>query len=377
MSDPGGRPIRVLLFSPDPSLGGGVVEFNEILLRTLGPRFEAERFVIGRRPGSFGRIFRVLVPLRDAFRLAHCLLRSHHDVYHFNPSLDPRAVLRDGLFLLVLRIFRRRNVLVFFRGWNPHYFRSIASSAVRRRLFLATYGRAARLLVLSSSFAGDLASIGIDPSRIHLLTTMFDGGVLKKVRRNRIDAAIWILFLARFETSKGMYDLLEAFKSVRGKHRNTVLILAGDGVESAPARAWCRKNGLQDSVRFPGYITGNEKAQLLVDSDIFALPSYHQEGCPNALLEAMGAGLPVVVTPVGGIPDVVTNGVNGLILQAHDPAGLDEALERLIQDPALRAEMGNRNRDKAWREYEAQSVTDKLERHYESLAGVELSPHDS
>ena len=367
MSAPGDRPIRVLLFSPDPSLGGGVVEFNEILLQKLGPRFEAERFVIGRRPGSFGRIFRVLVPLGDAFRLAGVLLRRHHDVYHFNPSLDPRAVMRDGLFLIVLRIFRRRNVLIFFRGWNPHYFRNIVSSRFRRRLFLSVYGRAARLLVLSSSFAGDLATIGIDPARIHVLTTMFDGGVLRKVRRNRTDAAIWILFLARFETSKGMYDLLEAFKGVHGRHRNTVLILAGNGVESAPVRAWCQKNGLQGCVQFPGYITGVEKAQLLVDSDIFVLPTYHHEGCPNALLEAMGAGLPAVVTAVGGIPDVVTNGVNGLVVQPRDPAGLLGALRELIQDPVLRAEMGNRNRDKAWREYESQSVTGKLERHYEDL----------
>jgi glycosyltransferase involved in cell wall biosynthesis len=275
--------------------------------------------------------------------------------------------MRDGLFLLVLQMFRRKNVLVFFRGWNPGYFAQIMSSAVRRHLFFSLYGSARRLLVLSSTFAGDLTSIGIDPAKVHVLTTMFDGKLLQTVMRHREDAAVWILFLARFEASKGMYELLEAFRSVSERNVSVRLILAGNGVEAAPARAWCHQNGLQDRVRFPGYVSGAEKAQLLADSDIFVLPSFHHEGCPNAVLEAMGAGLPLVVTPVGGIPDIVQDGVHGLVIRPHDPVGLVAALQRLIADPKLRAEMGRRNRDKAWQDYEAQPVTAKLARHYFEL----------
>lgn len=358
------RSIKVLLFSPDTSWGGGVVEFNELLTRKLDSRFDVQRFAIGRRPGLFGRFFRMLMPIFDALRLARCLVRCRHDVYHLNPSMVPRALARDGLFMMVLRMFRRQNVLVFFRGWDPQYFARIASSAIRRNLFVSLYSRAKRLLVLSSSFARDLSSIGVDPAKVQVLTTMFDGSILRTVVRRRPDRAVWILFLARFEASKGIFELLDAFKRVRDANEDISLILAGDGVEATSARAWCNHNGMQDQVRFTGYISGTAKAQLLIDSDIFVLPTFHNEGCPNALLEAMGAGLPVVATPVGGIPEVVADGVNGILVQPRDPAALAGALQRLIHDPALRAEMGQRNRKKAWDNYEAESVTSALASHY-------------
>jgi len=112
MSIPKQCPIKVLLFSSEPSLGGGVAAFDELFRRKLSASIQAEQFLAGRRPGFFGRTFRAVVPFYDAIRLAWLLTVRRHDVYHLNPSLVPRAIIRDGLFLLVLRLFRRRQVLV-------------------------------------------------------------------------------------------------------------------------------------------------------------------------------------------------------------------------------------------------------------------------
>jgi glycosyltransferase involved in cell wall biosynthesis len=372
------QPLKVLVFSPEPSLGGGVVEFSAVLQRRLGPDVQADWFLTGRRPGAVGKALRAIMPFVDAFRLAALLGRERHDVYHLNPSVVPRSVFRDGLFLLVLRMFRRGPVLVFFRGWDAGFFGRIAASPALLRLFRWVYGYADRLLVLASTFAEDLAAAGFPPETVHSLTTMFDGDLFAHAPRVRPpeDGEIRILFMARFIAAKGLFELLEAFQRLaRDDHRLT-LLLAGDGEERARAEAWCRDRGLQERVRFPGYVGGTDKALTLVNSDIFALPSRHGEGCPNALLEAMAAGLPVVVTPVGGIPDIVRDGLQGLVIPTGSIDALEAALRRLVEDPALRGKMGRRNREEAWKHFEANAVIARLESHYLSLA-IGTHPHDA
>ena len=357
----------VLLFAPRSAVGGGVVNFTRVLERNLDTTFETEKFIIGQRAGLSGKFLRVLMPLYDALRLARVLSRRRHDVYHVNPSLVPRAVLRDGLYLLVLRAFRRPNVLVFIHGWNEDYYSRLVASRSGRFLFRLAYGHAARILVLASSFASKLDNLGLDPARIRVITTMFEGASLGQGGKTRNDGEIRILFLARFVAEKGIYQLLDAFREVVARHPQAVLVMAGDGPERQRAETWAATHGLADKVQFPGYLEGDEKARLLLDSDIFALPSYHGEGCPVALLEAMGAGLPVVVTPVGGIPDIVRDGVNGIVLEGTDTRSIAEALLRLIQDENMRHSMGRRNRDEAWRKYEAGRVTGRIAGQYAEL----------
>jgi glycosyltransferase involved in cell wall biosynthesis len=362
------RPLKVLIFSPEPSLGGGVVEFSQVLRQRLGPDVKADWFQTGRRPGPLGKALRAVMPFIDAWRLALRLARERHDVYHLNPSFVPRAVFRDALFLLVLKLYRRQPVLVFFRGWDPAFFRRIAATPSLLRAFRWVYGHAACILVLGSSFARDLENIGFDPDKVHTLTTMFDGELFRGAVRRREDDHIQVLFLARFIAAKGLFELLEAFRRISRDYPGLVLVLAGDGEEYERARAWCARRGIEQQVMFPGYVGGAAKAQRLLDADIFVLPSAHGEGCPNALLEAMGAGLPLVVTAVGGIPDIVREGVNGLVVPPRDVDALAAALRGLIDDPGLRQRMGNANREEAWRLYEATAVTGRVESHYLSLA---------
>ncbi len=364
MSIPKQCPIKVLLFSSEPSLGGGVAAFDELFRRKLSASIQAEQFLAGRRPGFLGRTFRAVVPFYDAIRLAWLLTVRRHDVYHLNPSLVPRAIIRDGLFLLVLRLFRRRQVLVFIRGWDAKFYEQIARSRSFRFLFRSVYGLATRVLVLASGFPENLAALGVQRNRVHTISTMFDGDLFRDVTRKREDDMVVVVFLARFVAAKGIYQLLEGFRQASLRSPNIVLIMAGDGPEAQAARDWCARKNLQHRVRFPGHVEGTEKAQLLMDADIFVLPSYHGEGCPNALLEAMGAGLPVIVTPVGGIPDVVQNGVNGLVIGTRDSDAVAVAIKHLADHASLRSEMGKRNRAEAWQRYEANSVTQLLEAHY-------------
>ena len=105
---------------------------------------------------------------------------------------------------------------------------------------------------------------------------------------------------------------------------------------------------------------------LLAQGDAFLLTS-QQEAFGNVILEAMAAGLPVITTPVGGIPDIITNGQNGILLDQVTPQTIATAIKHLFQDESLSSQMGNNNKIQAWNNYEASIVTKKIESFYIQL----------
>jgi glycosyltransferase involved in cell wall biosynthesis len=116
------------------------------------------------------------------------------------------------------------------------------------------------------------------------------------------------------------------------------LVLAGSGPEEARLRQYARDAGLAREVAFVGPAYGEHKAQLLAQADALALASY-SEGLPYSLLEAMAAGVVPIVTSVGAVPDVVTEGEHGLLVAPRDAEALADAISRLAGDRATLARM--------------------------------------
>jgi glycosyltransferase involved in cell wall biosynthesis len=139
-----------------------------------------------------------------------------------------------------------------------------------------------------------------------------------------------VLFLGKIAPEKGVFDLLEALALVRARLPGTRLVLAGEG-DTSEARMRADALGLHDSVELPGWISGARKEQLLRDTSVFALPSYF-ECMPMSLLEAMAIGIPCVASDVGGIPDIVSDGVEAALTPPGDVTALAQALERLLVD---------------------------------------------
>ncbi len=135
------------------------------------------------------------------------------------------------------------------------------------------------------------------------------------------------------------------------------LVLVGDGPARESLAALATELGVTDRVAFRGHI--DDPATVFADGDVFALPSA-AEAHPLALLQAMSAGLPVVATRVGGIPDVVRDGVDGLLVDAGDPAAVTTALRRLVTDVELRASMGASARDRVVAEFSLARCVDRL-----------------
>ena len=144
-----------------------------------------------------------------------------------------------------------------------------------------------------------------------------------------------ILFLGWLEEFKGVFELLEAARIMRDAKIEFHLVFGGDGAALPKALNFVEQHALKELVSFAGWVDEAAKTSLLKSSQIFVLPSW-SEGLPNAMIEAMSAGLACVVTKVGMIPDYAVQGRDALIVEPKDVAGIADALKTLVCDPKLR-----------------------------------------
>lgn len=174
-----------------------------------------------------------------------------------------------------------------------------------------------------------------------------------------------VLFLGRLVREKGVYELLRAFHSICRSRPGLALVLCGIGPEEAGLRRLALDLGIASKVIFPGWVDDIRRSELFAEASVFALPSY-AEGLPMSILEAMVAGVPVVATAVGGIPDMLDHGACGLLVPPRDEVQLTEALARALDAP--QAQLGVSRAAQRVRElYAADAVLRQLRSEYAGL----------
>ncbi len=148
-----------------------------------------------------------------------------------------------------------------------------------------------------------------------------------------------ILFLGWLEEFKGVFELLEAARLLYDSKIEFHLVFGGDGAALPKALDFVERHVMKEVVSFSGWVDEEAKESLLKSSQIFVLPTW-SEGLPNAMIEAMSAGLACVVTKVGMIPDYVVQGRDALLVDPKDVSGIAGALKILVCDPKLREKIG-------------------------------------
>jgi len=156
----------------------------------------------------------------------------------------------------------------------------------------------------------------------------------------QIDRRKIVLFMSRLHPVKGLELVIEALKSLSGGRDDFVLVIAGEGSRAyeEKLRHMVQSSGLSNRVIFAGFVDGETKRALLSDADIFVLPS-HQENFGMAIVEAMAAGLPVIVSDQVNIHHEIRDAGAGLVSRL-DSAELVPAMKRLLDDDSLRRQMG-------------------------------------
>lgn len=174
-----------------------------------------------------------------------------------------------------------------------------------------------------------------------------------------------IVSIGRLIEKKGFADLIRACALLTARRRGFVCEIIGEGPLEAALRAQIAEAGLEGVVRLTGPQTQAEIALRLAHATIFVLPCTQEEGggmdnLPTVIMEAMAAGLPVISTPVAGVPEMVVPDVNGELVPEHDPVAICAALERLISDPVLARRLGDRGRQIAQEKFSIEGSARQL-----------------
>jgi glycosyltransferase involved in cell wall biosynthesis len=168
-----------------------------------------------------------------------------------------------------------------------------------------------------------------------------------------------LIFVGWLEEFKGLTELLQAVRVVRDEGYDFDLTLAGRGDAERSAKTFVEENCLSERVHFAGWVEADDLRTLLDQHNIFVLPSW-AEGLPNSMIEAMAAGLAVVITRVGMVPDFVIDGEHALLVPTKAPDLLAQALLRVVDDTALREKLARNGYALASREFAVEPAVGKL-----------------
>ena len=360
--------VSVLVSGPLPPPYGGMTIYCQDYLKTsLTSEFNiifCKSNLIN--PGTQNRFARTFLKLINhaciTAVLIVMLILKRPRIAHIHTNSYTGFYAKSFLVLVCRMCFVKTVLHIHGGGFKKFYNDSggIARRIIRRLLKLNS-----KLLVLSNMWRDYFISIGIKTDRIEVIpNSVFLPELFRKDERS---GRITILFLALFQKNKGIYELVDVIIRRRDLLNTCQFILAGPEKEEWHSIAsLLSKSGLSKEVKMPGLVTGAAKEQLLKQSDIYVLPSF-VEGLPIGLLEAMSYGLACIATSVGGIPDVIENGKDGLLIQPGDKDALEQAIEKLVRDEGLRLSLGQAARRKVELYYNWQGRTQELSQLYKKL----------
>jgi glycosyltransferase involved in cell wall biosynthesis len=237
-----------------------------------------------------------------------------------------------------------------------------AASPLVRRAVTHAFRKARRFVVLGSAWERYFVeTVGLDRERVVVVRNAVPDPAPPPDRP--ASHACRLAFVGALVERKGLGELIEALADPWMFGLAWRLDVAGNG-DPAPWRKRASDLGLASRITFHGWLDGAGVQRLLAASDALVLPS-RAEGLPMVVIEAMAHGLPVVCTPVGTVPDAVTDGVNGLLVPPRDVEALADALARVAGDAALRRRLGRAGRERFLAEFGMSRQNDLLARIFE------------
>jgi glycosyltransferase involved in cell wall biosynthesis len=253
---------------------------------------------------------------------------------------------RELMYLLALRPFLRFKLVAYFHGWTE------TNLLTREESWLCAqvWKLAPILITVCRNFKERLCRRGLNASRIEVFyngvnldlcrSMPTDGDVRRELDLS--EGAPLVLVIGRLSGEKGQVNFLRAFARIVERRPEAKAVIVGDGPDLGLLRALTRELQLECNVVFAGYQRNVRK--FYEAADVLVVPS-KSEGMPIVVLEGMVFGVPIVSTLVGGVPEIIEDGKNGLLVPTEDPAGLAQAVLRLIGDPALARQLAKTARE--------------------------------
>ncbi len=357
------------MIGPQPGMLGGITTLVETLLPVLEKRVDVFFFasVKSRELKDSGKMSlgNLTIAISQYARFLRDILRFHPQIIHLHTS-QGLAWLKDTFYVITGKIFRCRVVLHIHGGDFVTLYQAsprLIQSYTRRILALAD-----ATITVSTEWQARFSAL-MPAGRVYAYKNCIDTQCIQPQPVQAPPARVNILFIGRISRLKGAFDLIEALACLRAMKLDFHAWIIGPEGEAGDFEKACDRLdqlGLPGDCELLGATPREKTLRILSQSHIFVLPSYY-EGLPMALLEASAAGLPVVATAVGGIPEIVQEGHNGYLIAPGDIPSLADRLARLIVDPVLRDQMGQRSREIAVQDVDVRSYVDRLIGLYSSL----------
>ncbi|MCK4806011.1 MAG: glycosyltransferase family 4 protein [Candidatus Aegiribacteria sp.] len=303
------------------------------------------------------------VTVRNILRFPFVLMRSEAEIVHIcGVSFFP--FWENAFYCTIGRLLGKRITLHYLGAFDQFY---EPAGRIHKFLIRSVLRIPDRIMLLSEKVKNLVASF-IAVEKLSVVPSSVDTSRFNATNRDfpAVPGEVRILFVGGLDPfRKGVYDLLDAVKLILPEAPSAKLVMTGGSSFDEVEDKWKRMD-LDDNVEFLGWFDEIMLPSLYAFCDILALPSYN-EGLPYVIIEALSSGLPIVASRVGGIPDVVSNGENGFIIEPGDIDALANRLLELVRNTELRISMSRNNRVKAVREYSLEHVLSELNRIFSSL----------
>ena len=339
---------KVLMVGPDLALHGGIVSVVKGYLEGGLPEACGAFEYLGTGAGA-GTLSKSL-----AFAGALAGYRRElpkYDIVHLHISARG-SYRRKSIMVRMAHKAGKRVILHDHDGEFAKAFEE-GSDAYRRDV-RETFGLADRVVVLSEEWRDYFAENVCDPGRI----TVVHNGVEVPPQPCSPCSHQDVLFLGRLDANKSPDVLLRASREALRRFPETKVLFGGDG-EIEQNRRLAEELGIADRCEFCGWVTGEEREALFARAAVYCLPSKN-EGLPMSVLEAMARGIPAVATAVGGVPQVIEDGVSGFLIDVDDVEGFTRRIGHLLSDPDLRKKMGDAGRDTVRDKFDTKQAVDLI-----------------
>lgn len=326
---------KVLITTPNLNKPGGVTSlFNILKMEQYYPNVSL--FILDNKLYSIFRIpykyLEFIYKLRDI------------NLVHLNPSLNRKSFLRDAVFAWLTLLFSRK-LIIYWHGWEEEFENKIKTSRFLRFVNRHSFLKAQASIVLGTIFESKLKDLGYH-NRVYVETNTAENKYLseQKAKNLNTNEKIKLLFLSRLEVTKGIYIAIDTLNILNKNENRFKLIIAGTGSQANTIKQLAAIN---NNIEWVGYVTNQSKHNLLSSSQFMFFPTYYPEGMPLTILEGIIYGLPIISCPVGGIPDVIKDDINGYLIESLYPEDFAEKINKIIKTPDLYYQMSQNNVDKS------------------------------
>lgn len=350
--------IPILIIGTDIKSKGGISQLQKVLVENWENDKYSIKHLATHKDGSGA--YKALIFIKSTIEFLVLLATYRPKLLHIHFSVNA-SLIRKSFFVLIGKLFNLKIVLHAHTGVFEPYLQN--QNHLTQKLIISVLNLSDCIISLSNKEIPTYQKYFKHPK-----ITFVENPITLQGKSAHMDKA-QIISVGRLTKEKGTYDLINAATRVFHKKSDARFLLVGAGDLQTIEQIFTEKS--INTITLTGWQPPDIILNYLLDSSIFALPSYH-EGMPMAILEAMSVGLPVISTDVNGIPDLVMDGETGILIKPGDIDALENAIMKLLNEPETRQSMGEKGKARVENLFSTDVVINKLCQIYDELL---LSSH--